>query len=255
MANRGFIGLTEPPSETQQKVEIMNRPSRRAFLAATLPLALAACVTSPGTPAMPPIIDPSKPKHYPRPSADYVMMYGAMQDGGFVVPAVDLTRVNPAFLRREVYYDTLEPPGTIVVDTPARHLYLVLGDGRAIRYGIGVGREGFAWDGAAVVRRKAAWPSWHPPVEMQARDPKARKWAGGMPGGPDNPLGARALYLYQGNVDTLYRIHGTSEPWTIGSNVSSGCIRMINQDAIDLFNRVPVGTVVEVLGVAVPPVV
>lgn len=196
---------------------------------------------------MPPLIDPTKPKHYPRPSAEYVAMYSEMRDGGFVVPAVDLTRVNPAFLRREVDFVTDEPIGTIIIDTPARYLYLVLGDGRAMRYGIGVGREGFAWAGSAVIRRKAKWPSWHPPVEMQARDPKARKWARGMPGGPDNPLGARAHYLYQGNVDTLYRIHGTVEPWTIGSNVSSGCIRLINQDVIDLFERVPVGTIVKVL--------
>lgn len=224
----------------------MNLPSRRAILAA-LPLALAACVTNPGGPSMPPLIDPTKPKRYPQASAEYAAMYGEIKDGGFTVPAVDLTRVNPAFLRREVDYATDEPAGTIVIDTPARYLYLVLGDGRAMRYGIGVGREGFAWSGSAVIRRKAKWPSWHPPVEMQARDPKARKWAGGMPGGPDNPLGARAHYLYQGNRDTLYRIHGTVEPWTIGSNVSSGCIRLINQDVIDLFERVPVGTVVKVL--------
>ena len=232
----------------------MNLPSRRAFLAA-LPLALAACVTNLGAPAMPPLIDPTKPKRYPRPSAEYVAMYSAVKDGEFTVPAVDLTRVNPAFLRREVDYVTDEPAGTIVIDTPARYLYLVLGDGRAMRYGIGVGREGFAWAGTAVIRRKAKWPSWHPPVEMQARDPNSRKWAGGMPGGPDNPLGARAHYLYQGKADTLYRIHGTVEPWTIGSNVSSGCIRLINQDVIDLYERVPVGTVVKVLERPASPVV
>ncbi len=224
----------------------MNLPSRRAVLAA-LPLALAACVSSPNTPAMPPLIDPTKPKRYPLPSAEYVAMYGEVKDGGFTIPAVDLTKVNPAFLRKEVSYATEEPAGTLIVDTPARYLYLVLGDGKAMRYGIGVGREGFAWSGTAVIKRKAKWPSWHPPVEMQARDPKAKKWAAGMPGGPENPLGARAHYLYKGNVDTLYRIHGTVEPWTIGSNVSSGCIRLINQDVIDLFERVPVGTVVKVI--------
>jgi len=232
----------------------MNLPSRRAILAA-LPLALAACVSIPVAPAMPPLIDPTRPRRYPRPSAEYVAMYSEMKDGGFTVPAVDLTLVNPAFLRREVDYATDEPAGTIIIDTPARYLYLVLGEGRAMRYGIGVGREGFAWAGTAVIRRKAKWPSWHPPVEMQARDPNSRKWANGMPGGPNNPLGARAHYLYQGNVDTLYRIHGTVEPWTIGSNVSSGCIRLINQDVIDLFERVPVGTVVRVLAPTPPPAV
>jgi lipoprotein-anchoring transpeptidase ErfK/SrfK len=142
---------------------------------------------------------------------------------------------------------TGEPPGTVVVDPSQRFLYLVTSEGRAIRYGIGVGREGFAWNGVATVQMKRQWPSWHPPVEMQARDARAREWRNGMPGGPTNPLGARALYLYRNGRDTLYRIHGTNEPRSIGRAVSSGCIRLLNADVIDLYNRVPIGTRVVVL--------
>lgn len=131
------------------------------------------------------------------------------------------------------------PPGTILVDTEARHLYLVKSDGKALRYGIAVGAAGRSWKGVAQVQRKAKWPDWHPTDEMHKSAPGLpRKIAGGAA----NPLGARALYLYEGGRDTLYRIHGTSEPWTIGTEVSSGCIRLVNEDAIDLFTRVPVGT-------------
>jgi lipoprotein-anchoring transpeptidase ErfK/SrfK len=139
---------------------------------------------------------------------------------------------------------THEPPGTVVIDTGTRHLYLVTGDGQAIEYGIGVGREGFAWKGRATVRRKAEWPSWTPPADMLKRRPDlpAR-----MAGGIDNPLGARALYLFQGKRDTMFRIHGTNEPDTIGQAVSSGCIRMMNGDVIDLYHRVPIGATVVVL--------
>jgi lipoprotein-anchoring transpeptidase ErfK/SrfK len=137
---------------------------------------------------------------------------------------------------------TAEKPGTIIISTRKRRLFYVLPDGRAISYGVGVGRFGFTWRGVALVGRKAEWPRWIPPAEMVARDRFAAKYADGMPGGPDNPLGARALYLYSGNRDTLYRIHGTREPWTIGRAVSSGCIRMLNQDVIDLYNRAPIGT-------------
>lgn len=146
----------------------------------------------------------------------------------------------PHLRRKRVSYRTSETPGTIVVDTPDRFLYLVLGQGKAIRYAIGVGREGFAWAGRVRITRKAEWPNWRPPKEMLARDPSLPEF---MPGGLDNPLGARALYL--GN--TLYRIHGTDEPSTIGRFVSSGCIRMLNADVIDLYNRVSVGTRVVVL--------
>jgi lipoprotein-anchoring transpeptidase ErfK/SrfK len=136
---------------------------------------------------------------------------------------------------------TSEARGTIIVSTSERRLYYVLPDGMAISYGVGVGRVGYTWRGVAKVGRKAEWPAWHPPAEMIARDPLAAKYSNGMPGGPDNPLGARALYLFNGNKDTLYRIHGTREPWSIGLAVSSGCIRMLNEEVIDLYNRVRIG--------------
>jgi lipoprotein-anchoring transpeptidase ErfK/SrfK len=172
-----------------------------------------------------------------------------MRDIGepFRIDYNDARKVRRSFRRKEVDYDTAEPPGTIVVDPAARYLYYVLGGGRAIRYGVGVGRQGFEWSGDAVIRRKAKWPRWIPPKEMVERDPLAKKWADGMPGGPENPLGARALYLFQGKVDTLYRIHGTFQPETIGRAVSSGCIRLINADVADLYDRVTLGTRVVVL--------
>ncbi|MGQ7790816.1 L,D-transpeptidase [Faunimonas sp. B44] len=157
------------------------------------------------------------------------------------VAPVDLSQIPPQFHRQIVANATGEPPGTLVVDPGARFLYLVMPNGEAMRYGVGVGREGFAWSGVARVGRKAKWPRWTPPAAMQRRDPFAAKWAGGMPGGPQNPLGARALYLYRNGRDTLYRIHGTPEPHSIGRAVSSGCIRLLNADIIDLYDRVPIG--------------
>lgn len=158
-----------------------------------------------------------------------------------------LPRFNPAqlpvqFRRTIVRYEGREFQGTIIVDTDARHLFLVLANQQAIRYGVGVGRDGFRWAGVADVMRKVMWPRWNPPPEMVERDENARKWKDGMPGGPDNPLGARALYLFKGNVDTLFRIHGTNKPNSIGTKASSGCIRMLNDDVIDLYRRVPIGS-------------
>jgi lipoprotein-anchoring transpeptidase ErfK/SrfK len=147
----------------------------------------------------------------------------------------------PARLRRQVVnYATAEAPGTVIVDTPNTYLYYVLGNGKAVRYGIGVGREGFTWSGVKAVDRKAEWPDWHPPAEMIARQPYLPRF---MAGGPGNPLGARAMYL----GGTIYRIHGTNQPSSIGKQVSSGCIRMLNEDVIDLYSRVDVGTKVLVL--------
>ena len=208
---------------------------RRRFLLAA-PVFLAAC-TDRSRPelAAPPPVDPY-----------YARIYQEIDDGRFTVAAVDLTQIDPRFLRREVDYDTTEQPGTIVVDPGAHYLYLVRSGGRAIRYGVGVGRAGFRWNGRATVARKASWPVWTPPAAMVKRDPKARPWAKGMPGGPDNPLGARALYLFQGSRDTLYRIHGTNDPGSIGLSLSSGCIRLLNQDIIHLYSQVPVGTKVVV---------
>ncbi len=150
-------------------------------------------------------------------------------------PAQPQRALDPTYARLETPYDGPEAPGTIVVDTPRKFLYLVHGHGRATRYGIGVGRPGFEWSGVKTVSRKAEWPDWTPPPEMLARRPDLPRH---MEGGPANPLGARALYL----GSSLYRIHGTNEPGTIGQNVSSGCIRMMNEDVIDLYDRVPVGT-------------
>ncbi|WP_112944220.1 MULTISPECIES: L,D-transpeptidase [unclassified Rhizobium] len=152
-----------------------------------------------------------------------------------------------AFRRQIVTFRTAEPPGTIIIDGNQHFLYLVQPGGQAIRYGIGVGRDGFGWAGIVRVGRTAEWPVWTPPAEMVARDANAAKWAAGMPGGPDNPLGARALYLYAGDQDTIYRIHGTAEPWTIGLDVSSGCIRLNNDDVTDLHSRVQIGAKVIVL--------
>jgi lipoprotein-anchoring transpeptidase ErfK/SrfK len=144
------------------------------------------------------------------------------------------------FRRQEVEYPSRERPGTIVIDTPNKFLYLVEPEGRAMRYGVGVGRPGFAWGGVKTISRKAEWPDWTPPPEMMLRRPDLPSH---MDGGPENPLGARALYL----GSSMYRIHGTNEPWTIGQNVSSGCIRMMNDDVVDLYERVKVGTKVIVM--------
>jgi lipoprotein-anchoring transpeptidase ErfK/SrfK len=147
----------------------------------------------------------------------------------------------PARLRRQVVnYATHEAPGTVIIDTPHTYLYYVLGNGQAIRYGIGVGRDGFTWSGTQTITKKAEWPDWTPPPEMIARQPYLPRY---MAGGPGNPLGARAMYL----GGTIYRIHGTNAPGTIGTHVSSGCLRLINQDVIDLYSRVNVGTKVIVL--------
>ena len=153
---------------------------------------------------------------------------------GFVPDPRD-ERLPAAFQRQAVFYRTTEPPGTIIVDTADRYLYLIQGNNRAMRYGIGVGREGFQWQGILRITRKAEWPDWTPPPEMIKRQPYLPRF---MAGGPGNPMGARALYLGA----TIYRIHGTNQPQTIGSAVSSGCFRLVNNDVIDLYGRVPTGT-------------
>lgn len=156
-----------------------------------------------------------------------------------MAPATRRT-INPAFVKTEIAYDGPHQPGTIIIDTSTRYLTLVQKDGRALRYGVGVGKEGFSWKGTETITRKAEWPDWRPPAEMRKRRPELPTF---MAGGPDNPMGARALYL----GSTLYRIHGSNEPWTIGQAVSSGCIRMTNDDVTDLYGRVGVGTKVVVL--------
>ncbi len=166
----------------------------------------------------------------------------------FPVERSDLGKIPTRFHRQLVPYHGFENTGTLIVDPAQRFLYLVLEDGMALRYGVGVGRAGFAWSGEASIGMKRRWPRWLPPEEMVYRDAKAAEWANGMPGGPENPLGARALYLFNGNEDTLYRIHGTNDPSSIGKAMSSGCIRMLNEDVADLFERVPKGAKVIVLG-------
>ena len=174
--------------------------------------------------------------------------YGEVVDNGHRIPAVDVTAVDPGLLRAVVRYNGQYRPGTIVVDVESRRLYLVTEKGSAIRYAVGVGREeALNFRGSAVIGRKAEWPSWTPTESMIARIPEYAKYAGGMPGGVGNPLGARALYLYRDGQDTYFRIHGTNEPESIGQAVSSGCIRMLNQDVMDLYTRVQVGAPVIVL--------
>jgi len=154
---------------------------------------------------------------------------------------------NPRYRRQEVAYDGAEPPGTIVVNTGERFLYYVEPGGRATRYGVAVGQEGLSFKGEAIVGRKAEWPSWKPTQDMMVRKPRLMQYADGVPGGPLNPLGAAALYLYQDGQDTMFRVHGTNEPWSIGHAVSNGCVRMTNANIVDLYSRAHVGTRVLVI--------
>ncbi|MEJ8475886.1 L,D-transpeptidase [Roseibium algae] len=215
--------------------------SRRSFVVG-LPLLLAACGSR--RPARLPagwgFLSAGKP--------DYALAYAPVTDGGFSLPGIQYQDFDEQFLRQSVYYSTRYPAGTIVVDPAKKFLYLIQSRGRAMRYGIGVGRAGFAWNGEAKIGFKREWPKWFPPAEMIAREPHLEKYRDGQAGGPRNPIGARGLYLYQNGRDTLYRIHGTNAPNSIGTNASSGCIRMWQQDIIDLYGRVEVGAQVVVLG-------
>jgi lipoprotein-anchoring transpeptidase ErfK/SrfK len=167
--------------------------------------------------------------------------YNSVVDAGYVIPAVPRSKIPPQYLRQEVNYDGSEAPGTIIVDTGTKYLYYVLGGGKAMRYGIGVGKQGFEWHGTARVAMKREWPTWTPPREMIQRQPKLAEFRDGMDPGITNPLGARALYLFNKGGDTGYRLHGTPEWWSIGKAMSSGCIRLMNQDIMDLYNRAEVG--------------
>jgi lipoprotein-anchoring transpeptidase ErfK/SrfK len=168
-----------------------------------------------------------------------ITLYAGIHGEAFDIPPVNMRLLKPQYRRQLVDYATIERPGTIVVDTAHRYLYLVGQLGKALRYGVGVGRDGFTWSGRGEIRLKREWPTWTPPSEMIERQPELEPYRKGMPPGLENPLGARALYVFQEGRDTLYRVHGTSDPATIGLSVSSGCVRLINQDAIDLYNRVP----------------
>jgi lipoprotein-anchoring transpeptidase ErfK/SrfK len=217
----------------------MMRAVLKSVVMATLILGLAACV--PGTTATTPEL--AKPPIGKTDDTAYV----ARQDGTFSIPAIPLEKLPTQLRRQTVAFKTDEAPGTIIINPASRYLHLVTGKNQAIRYGIAVGRAGFEWSGVAVVNERKQWPTWTPPPEMIARKPELAKFEKGQPGGPTNPLGARALYLTTNGVDYGYRIHGTPEWQSIGSNASSGCIRMINQDVIDLFARVPAGAKVIVL--------
>ncbi len=166
------------------------------------------------------------------------LMYASFTDENFVLPEIPFAKVDPKWRRQIVVDPTGEKPGTIVVHLQERHLYWVQPGGDAIRYGVGIGKDGFLWSGRANIQYGRKWPTWTPPREMIARKPELVKWQGGQPGGLENPLGARALYIYKDNQDTGFRVHGSPEWWTIGQAMSSGCVRMINQDVIDLYNRV-----------------
>lgn len=167
-------------------------------------------------------------------------MYGPLPAEPFPVPGVEIERLRPEFYRRLIDYETTEPPGTIVVDTHNRFLYLVLPERKAVRYGVGIGRQGFTWSGYGTIQFKREWPTWTPPAEMIERQPELEEYRTGMPPGLENPLGARALYIFKDGVDTLYRLHGSGDVASIGQAVSSGCVRLLHQDVIDLYNRVPV---------------
>lgn len=182
-------------------------------------------------------------------------MYGDRPMEPHPVPAVPYQEIDPRFHRQVVDDPTGEPPGTLVVDVGDHFLYLVQVKGQALRYGVALGRAGFEWTGRGVVQYKRKWPRWIPADEMIEREPKLRKYnleRGGMEPGPDNPLGARALYIFQNGEDTLYRIHGSPEWWTIGQHVSSGCVRMINQDVLDLYERVLDGSPILVTDLSKP---
>ncbi|MFO1118417.1 MAG: L,D-transpeptidase [Beijerinckiaceae bacterium] len=179
--------------------------------------------------------------------AEAEKIYAALPNEKFPVPAVDVSKIDPKYIRKTVRYESKEAPGTIIVDPGNFYVYRIEGEGNATRYGANVGREGFLWHGDAYVGRKAEWPIWTPPAEMIKRQPEAAKYAGGMPPGLENPLGARTLYLYQNNRYTLYTIYSTSDPETIGSGITSGCTGLLTQDMLDLYSKTPVKTKVVVL--------
>jgi lipoprotein-anchoring transpeptidase ErfK/SrfK len=229
-------------------------------------LALGGCVAPEGPVSVPMAAAPAaeaaakpapKPEAEPAPEPDVaetppvdrelVAAYAARADGERMLPAVDVSAFHRELLRKQVSYPTGEAPGSIVIDTKGPFLYLVEAEGMATRYGIAIGREGFGWTGTGTIQRTARWPRWTPPPEMIKRDPSLEKWRDGQPGGVTNPLGARALYIFFGDRDSGYRIHGTNTPKSIGWAASSGCFRMLNQDVIDLYDRVQKGAKVVVI--------
>jgi lipoprotein-anchoring transpeptidase ErfK/SrfK len=197
-------------------------------------LALAGCTTTGNSR----VVEPQPLT----PPPDVLAMYGPLPNEKFPIRAVNLSQVDPQYWRQVVADPTGERPGTVVVDTANRFLYLVRDDGQALRYGCGIGRDGFSWSGRAEIAFKREWPTWTPPAEMIAREPWLEPYRNGMPPGLENPLGARALYIFQDGRDTLYRVHGNQDERAIGRAVSSGCVRLLQQDVIDLHRRVPAGS-------------
>ncbi len=189
-----------------------------------------------------PVSEPEAPAATPE-TDSAAHMYRAMTDQNYQIPAIDLTKLKPEHRRTVVDYQTSEKPGTIIVDQPARYLYLVQPEGKAIRYAVGVGPAARGFNGGdAIIAHKAAWPRWTPTQNMIKRNPtQYLRYKDGVNGGPSNPMGARALYMHKDGIDTYYRVHGTNNPSSIGKGVSAGCIRLINQDIIDLHSRVKNG--------------
>ncbi|WP_313060731.1 L,D-transpeptidase [Agrobacterium cavarae] len=222
--------------------------TRRSFLVGTGGLALTAlagCTTTPRDAV----------EARPRVDPYYAEVYGPKPDEQFPLPAIPYQKIDPQFYRQMVENPTGERPGTIVVDTANHFLYLTYENNQAMRYGVGLGRAGFEWAGRGVIQYKRQWPRWTPPDEMIARQPELAPYSsanGGMAPGLMNPLGARALYIFKDGRDTIYRLHGSPEWWTIGKSVSSGCVRLMNQDIVDLYNRVPDGTPIVVTSLAPP---
>ncbi|MDN5788637.1 L,D-transpeptidase, partial [Pseudorhodobacter sp.] len=215
---------------------------RLSGLPVAMSLLLAGCVAPMATTPADPVATQRSAEVEPASTA-----YVAKMDGNIAIPAIPLEKFPEALRRQEVSYASTMPPGSIVINPGQKFLYLITGKNEAIRYGISVGKSGFEWAGEAVVSETKNWPTWTPPKEMIARKPELEKWKDGQPGGPTNPLGARAIYLLSGGRDYGYRIHGTPDWWSIGKNASSGCIRMIQQDVIDLNQRIRPGAEVLVL--------
>jgi lipoprotein-anchoring transpeptidase ErfK/SrfK len=218
---------------------------RRQFMAGAASLsalALAGCATT----AAPRVAVPVTPVRHAVPP-DVQMMYGPLFDEGYLLRAADMSLIDPQYWRQQVIDPTGEKSGTVVVDTANRFLYHVGDDGMAMRYGVGIGRDGYAWSGRAHIAYKKKWPTWTPPSEMIARQPELEPYRHGMEPGIDNPLGARTLYIHQGNVDTIYRIHGNPDERAIGQAVSSGCVRLLQQDVIHLYDAVRPGSALLVI--------
>jgi lipoprotein-anchoring transpeptidase ErfK/SrfK len=218
-------------------------PSRRGFVAGATSAAALAIYSTPalaGHGGSPAFLQPDKERMAALEA--YMEMYGPVPDERFPIPAVKFGNLDLGFLRRFGEYPTDEPSGTVIVDTGRKLAFLTLPNNMAVSYGVGIGRAGFAWAGRGIIKYKKKWPTWTPPAHMIERQPEFEIYRNGMAPGLENPLGARALYIFQDGKDTLYRLHGTGDPNTIGRAVSSGCVRFLHQDIINLYNRVPDNT-------------